>query len=364
MTIKQNENLAKHTTFKIGGPAKFFCVVTNDKELREAVDFAAKEKVEMLMLGGGSNMLISDNGFNGLAVAVDFKGWEVKESGNEVVLKVASGENWDKIVELAVKKGWWGIENLSHIPGKTGAIAVQNVGAYGQEARQVVSKVTVFEIATGEIFDLDNVVCGFGYRESIFNRKRRGELVILQTYFKLSKAPKPNLWYRDLNLMFAGKQPSLAQIRKAVIGIRDQKFPFPKEAKNGNAGSFFKNAIVDRIEFGKIKIKIAHAFGFEEAKRLQLKSIAIDSHFKIPAAFLLDVCGVKGVKHKNVAINKNQPLVIVNATGKAKAVDVLELAGGVLALVKEKTGLDLEIEPELIGFSKEELAKYDIIKKH
>lgn len=361
MNIKQNENLAPYTTFKIGGPAKFFCVANNEAELKEALKFASDKDLQLLILGGGSNMLISDKGFNGLTVVVDFKGWEVKEHADGVTLKVACGEVWDKIVDMAVKRSWWGIENLSHIPGKTGAIAVQNVGAYGQEASQVVDKVTVFEIATGEIFNLDNVACKFGYRRSLFNHEKKGQFVILQTFFKLSKSPRPNVWYRDLNLLFAGKQPTLSEIRKAVINIRDKKFPFPKQAVNGNAGSFFKNAIVNDSVLWDIKQTIIKNLGGEAGERLEAKKIALDGHVKIPAAFLLDVCGLKGINHKNAAINANQPLVIINATGKAKAVDVLALAGEVLAAVKQKTGLALEIEPELIGFNPDDLKKHGII---
>ncbi len=335
----------------------------DEAKLKEAVKFAADKHLKMLILGGGSNMLISDKGFDGLAVQLELKGWEAKEHADEVILKVASGEVWDKIVALAVERGWWGIENLSHIPGKTGAIAVQNVGAYGQEARQVVDKVTVLEIETGEIFNLDNIACGFGYRSSIFNRGKRGQYVILQTFFKLNKQPRPNLWYRDLNILFAGKKPTLSEIRQAVIGIRDKKFPFPKQAKNGNAGSFFKNLIVDVKIYEQAKGQIGKNLGADAANRLEEKKILLHSEVKIPAALLLDICGVKGIKHKNAAINPNQPLVIINATGKATAAEVLGLAAEVLKTVKEKTGLDLEIEPELVGFTSEELSRYGIMNR-
>lgn len=362
MDIKQNENLAKHTTFKIGGPAKFFCVARNEHDLKEAVKFARNEHLKILILGGGSNMLVSDSGFDGLVIQADFKGWEAKETKDHVTLKVAAGEEWDSIVELAARRGWWGMENLSHIPGKTGAVAVQNVGAYGQEARQIVTKVQVYEIDTGEIFYLDNVVCKFGYRRSIFNREQRGKYVILNTFFKLSKAGKPNIWYRDLNLLFAGKQPTLHEIRKAVINIRDKKFPYPKEAINGNAGSFFKNVIVDGGKYWTIRETIIKNLGGEIGERLEQKKIPMGDQVKIPAAFLLDACGLKNVEHGNAKINANQPLVIINATGKAKAGDVLGLAAKVLKTVKEKTGIDLEIEPELIGFAPDDLKSYGIMK--
>jgi UDP-N-acetylmuramate dehydrogenase len=363
MRIKENEKLAPYTTFKIGGEAKFFCATKNETELRDAIKFANDKSLPMLFLGGGSNMLISDKGFEGLAILMDIKGLEVQESDDFVILKVAPGEIWDSVVALAVKHNWWGIENLSHIPGKTGAIAVQNVGAYGQEAGQVVEEVTAFDLKTGELRDFSNQECGFGYRSSIFNGKEKGRYAIICTYLKLSKQPQPNLWYRDLNLLFAGRRPAISEIRQAIINIRDKKFPFPKESKNGNAGSFFKNAIIGREEYQKVKEAVEKNISRQAAETFEQKKISLkdEGHVKIPTALLLDICGLKGIKNKNAAINPNQPLVIINYTGKAKASDVLELAAQVLSKVKQKTGLTLQVEPELIGFSFNDLKSYGII---
>lgn len=362
LKILENQQLAPYTTFKIGGPARYFCVVKNEPELKEAALFAKSRHLPILILGGGSNMLVSDTGFEGLAIVVDFKGWEAQDKKDHIILKVEAGEEWDKIVELAVSKGWWGIENLSHIPGKTGAIAVQNVGAYGQEASLVVEKVTVYDTKDGEIKDFAGQDCKFSYRSSIFNSEFKGRYIILQTYFKLSKIAQPNLWYRDLNIMFAGQNPSLSEIRAAVIKIRDKKFPFPTQAINGNAGSFFKNLILAGEKYEEAKIRVMDTLGNDLAGQMESKKINIHGVVKIPAALLLDICGLKGIKFKNVAINPNQPLVIVNATGKAKAGEVLELAAKILKTVKEKTGLILEIEPELIGFPSADLNLYGIIK--
>jgi len=361
--IKKNENLAPYTTFKIGGEAEYFCAVKNISDLQEAVLYAEERGLSVLFLGGGSNMLVSDEGFDGLAVAMDTKGIKAEEKGNEIILQVAAGEIWDSVVELAVKKGWWGIENLSHIPGKTGAFAVQNVGAYGQEASHVVDKVTAFDIENHEIVEFSNQDCKFSYRSSVFNSESRGKYAILYTYLKLNKQPRPNLWYRDLNTVFAGKNPSLIDIREAVIKIRDGKFPFPKKSVNGNAGSCFKNIILAQGKFEEAKIIMGQSLGSEAVSRLENRVIVMGDHQKIPAAFLLDVCGLKDLQIGGAAINRNQPLVIINKTGKAKAADVLEVVGKVLATVKEKTGLTLEIEPELIGFKLAELERYGIVKK-
>lgn len=361
MKIKQNEKLAKYTTFQIGGPARYFGIAKTHEDLKQAVDLVKKEKLPMLVLGGGSNMLISDKGFPGLAITVDFLGWEAKELKNEVLLTVKSGEEWDKVVQICVKKGWWGIENLSHIPGKTGAIAVQNVGAYGQDASQVVEKVTVFEKQSGQIFGIDKFSCNFSYRKSIFNTSRKNHFVILSTTFRLSKVPKPNLWYKDLNQKFLGQKPSLKEIREAVIEIRDKKYPFPETAKNGNAGSFFKNLVIKKEDFGKVLLKVQKSLGKDVSQKLEARAILIKDTFKIPSAFLLEICGLKDLKNGGAKINKNQPLVILNYSGKATSKDVLGLAKKVLQTVFEKTGLWLNVEPELVGFSEKELA--DIVKK-
>ena len=361
MKIKPNENLSAYTTFKIGGPAKYFCVAKNPDDIREAILFAKQEKLPVLILGGGSNMLVSDKGFAGLAVKIDLRGWQAQERGDSVFLTAAAGENWDNLVELAVKKAWWGIENLSHIPGKVGAIAVQNVGAYGQEASQVIDKVEVLEKQSGKIFKFRNRDCGFAYRASIFNTTQHGKFIILSITFKLSRLPRPNLWYRDLSSRFLGKHPSLADIRRAVIEIRNKKFPFPTGPKNGNAGSFFKNIIIDQKQFQRLGAKISESLGHDALDFLNRKAIPMHKHFKIPAAPVLEICGLKGLDNKQAKINQAQPLVILNFSGKAKAADVLGLAAKVLKTVREKTGLILDLEPELVGFSPAELKKYGII---
>jgi len=351
MEIQKNILLAPYTTFKIGGPARFFCVVNNQFDALEAYEFATKHQLKTFVLGGGSNLLISDAGFDGLVLKVENKGIEISaEDGNSVVLKVASGENWDEVVKFAVTNNWWGIENLSHIPGSTGAIAVQNVGAYGQEAKDVIDSVIVFNRETHEIQSLKANDCGFSYRSSIFNTSQKGKYIIFNIIFKLSKEAKAALSYRDLQSKFQGKNPSLEEIRTAVIEIRDQKFPFPTEAKKGNAGSFFKNPVLDGAQYEELKRNIQKAFGDERAGELEKKKFADGSNIKVPAAFLIELCRLKDLENDGAAINQNQPLVIINKSGKATAADVLALAGQVKSQILNKTGIELLFEPELIGF--------------
>lgn len=352
MQIRENELLAPYTTFKIGGPARYFCVVKDQHDALEAFSFAQDRNLKTFVLGGGSNLLISDIGFNGLVMKVENKGIEILEQGDkQVIIRSASGEVWDSLVEFAVKSGWWGIENLSHIPGSTGAIAVQNVGAYGQEASEAVDSVLVFDRITGQILSLKNADCGFSYRSSIFNTTQKGRYIIFYITLKLKKSGQPNLSYRDLKNRFAGQNPSLTEMRLAVTEIRDTKFPFPTEAKKGNAGSFFKNPILDQAEYEKLKQIIARNFGPDAVLNLEKKKFNTENNVKVPAAFLIDICALKDQSLGGAGINPSQPLVIINQTGTASAKDVLNLANKVKAEVLAKTGVELNFEPELIGFS-------------
>lgn len=364
MKIQENVLLAPYTTFKIGGAARWFCVVGDQFDALEAFEFAKNHQLKAFVLGGGSNILVSDEGFNGLVIKVVNKGIEViNNKDDEVLLKVASGEVWDEVVKFAVNNNWWGIENLSHIPGSTGAIAVQNVGAYGQEASKVIESVTVFDRETHQILNLSNLECGFVYRKSIFNTADKGKYIIFNIIFKLQKKGMPNASYRDLKNKFEGQNPAIGEIRQEIINIRNKKFPFPVEAKNGNAGSFFKNPILTAEGYSKLKEKIAKEFGNEKSEELEKKKfsdstisaaaeIVSDEQktIKVPAAFLIDLCGLKDVAFGGAVINRNQPLVILNQTGQATAQDVLSLAGKVKDTVLFKTGVELIFEPEMIGF--------------
>lgn len=242
------------------------------------------------------------------------------------------------------------MENLSHIPGSTGAIAVQNVGAYGQEAKNIIESVVVFNRETHEIQNLSSNDCKFGYRSSIFNTVQKGKYIIFYITFKLSKTARPILNYRDLKLQFPEGGGQLNEIRQAVVKIRDIKFPFPTEAKKGNAGSFFKNPILAQSEFNELKARLQSGFNKEVADVLEKKKFTDNAQLKIPAAFLIDICGLKDLEKGGAAINHNQPLVIINKTGAATAKDVLDLANRVKSAVQNKTGIELQFEPELIGF--------------
>jgi UDP-N-acetylmuramate dehydrogenase len=359
MEIKSNIALAPYTTFKIGGPAKFFCSAETPDDLKTALDFAQQQQVPVFILGGGSNVLISDEGYPGLVINLQNKGREVRgESADFVTITIASGEVWDDVVEYAVSKNLWGIENLSHIPGLMGGFAVQNVGAYGQEASQVVENVQTFDLVAREVVNFNNTDCQFSYRHSLFNTGGKGRYAILSTTLRLSKRPQPNLKYGALKKYFAERNttnPTLQQIRQAIIEIRNTVFPFPKEAKNGNAGSFFRGHLLSAQQKHALFAKVQENFGLEAVAKLEAMAdrLTVPQGMKTPTAFLIELCGLKGYQLKGAQVCPTHAALILNATGSATAKDVIELFRYVRSIVQDKTGVSLHVEPELVGFAED-----------
>ncbi len=361
--IRRDEPLKPFTTFKVGGPAKFFASAATREDFLEALTFAREERLPIFVLGGGSNILVSDSGFEGLVIHPVQRGIQVEAAGREkVILHVEAGETWDEVVRQAVEEGFWGIENLSHIPGQAGAAIVQNIGAYGQQVSNVLESATVMEIRTGKVQRLGAGECGFGYRKSIFNTSAKDEFLILQLELRLDRRGKPNLCYPDVRNHFdelAVGTPAIQEVRKAIIQIRDRKFPFPREEKGGNAGSFFKNLVLSEAEFAVLRGNIRRNFSATECDRLEeihRRSASAES-VKIPTAFLIDVCGLKGHREGGARVNETQPLVLLN-DGGATAHDVLSLAACVRRAVHVRTGMTIALEPELVGFKPADVEKY------
>ncbi len=357
--VRESELLKPYTTFKVGGPARFFVNAGSADELCQGLALARKHSLPHFVLGGGSNVLISDRGFDGVVLHPTFRGVSLPSVNTpETHLKVLAGEVWDDVVGFTVARGLWGIENLSHIPGQAGAALVQNIGAYGQQVSDVLESASALEIAKGEQRVLSPAECEFGYRRSIFNTTARGQYIILGMSLKLSRTPRRVLDYPDVRAYFDErgiKEPALAEIRQAIISIRDRKFPFPREEKGGNAGSFFKNLTIDEQEYEALCEKVSRNFPPRELGRLtEIRNrFSAGSQVKIPAAFLIDICGLKGYRIGAAQVNESQPLVLVNMGG-ATAADVLSLALNVRRTVWARTGAALAIEPELVGFSEQE----------
>lgn len=331
MKIEKNKNLAEFTTFRIGGPAQFFCRVKSEDELAEAVAFAKTNNLPVFVLGGGSNILVSDEGIKGLVIKMEIMGVEFYGDGRVIV---KAGENWDEFVARCVEKELYGIENLSFIPGTCGAAPVQNIGAYGSEVKDTVDSVRVFDIAAGAFRDFMNMDCQFEYRDSLFKREQ-GKYIIVSTTFILKKEGKANIKYRDLAEYFKNKEnPTLAEVRNAVIEIRKRKLPDVREV--GTAGSFFKNPIIPRGVADDL-----------QAKYPELPIYPVNEEFvKVSLGWIIDhICNFKGVAKGDVGTYKNQALVLVN-NGSATAANVKDFAQEIEKIVFEKT--NIKIEPEVL----------------
>jgi len=335
MKILENINLAEYTTFKVGGKARYFCVVKSEKELSGALFFAREKDLQIFVLGGGSNVLVGDAGFGGLVIKMEMMGVsfedEDKSDGGDVSVTAWAGENWDEFVAKTVEWNLWGIENLSGIPGTVGASPVQNIGAYGTEVKDFISEVRTIDFVDQSVKVFKNSECLFGYRDSFFKKPEGKKYVITGVTFKLSKIPKPNLTYKDLKTYFSSSSPSLSEIREAVIKIRMGKFPDLSVV--GTAGSFWKNPIVSKEHFAELL-----------AKYPNMPSFLFGDQIKIPLAWILDnVCNLKGYSKGPVNLWKNQPLVVVAEKGATESL-VSNFVGEIKSLVKQKTGIEIDRE--------------------
>jgi len=324
MLIEENVPLRSMTTFFIGGPARFFCRVTNVAELQQSLDYARDQNLATLILGGGSNVLISDEGFDGLIIKIEMVG--VERTGDTLIAE--AGESWDRLVERAVADGLWGIENLSGIPGTVGAAPVQNIGAYGSEIKNTLAWVDAFDTHSGAVTRLSNAECAFCYRTSKF-KKESGRFVIVRAAFALDKNGVPNASYKDLAEI---PRFNLGEIRKKVLEVRAGKFPDLK--KEGTAGSFFLNPVVSEQKAAELLV------GYPDMPHFKA-----ENGVKVSLAWLLDhALSIKGLSVGGARLFERQPLVI-SASRTARSRDVAELARKIADLVRDK--LKITIEPEV-----------------
>ena len=355
MTLKEHIPLAQYTTFKIGGPARFLCHVQTEEGVRKAVMLAHEKKLPIFVLGGGSNVLVSDNGFAGLVIKIEMKGISFKqelkkanskksipvhaERYKEVIVTAAAGELWDELVERTVDQGLHGLANLSAIPGTVGAAPIQNIGAYGAEVSQSILSVRAFDTVAMKFVDLTNAQCRFEYRDSIFKRVK-GRYIVTAVTFRLFKHGRVNISYKDLSEYFATRkiaEPTLKQVREAVIEIRWGKLPDWKLW--GTAGSYFKNPIIPLQQFIDLKLKYPDIPGFPED----------DGRIKVSLGWILDrVCHVKGLCVGNVCTYEKQALVVVAKPG-ATAAEVVAVTQDLIKRVKDATGIVVEGEVEWVN---------------
>lgn len=344
MKIHENIPLAPFTTLKIGGPARFFVKAETEDQVVEAFDHAESNGLDLFVLGGGSNILVSDNGFDGLVLQIALKGESKTLSPkSKVEITVRTGEDWDKFVESSVDDDLAGIECLSGIPGFVGGTPVQNVGAYGQEVSEAIVKVRCFDRHTKRIVELSNSDCGFSYRKSIFNSTDRDRYIVLAVTYALTAGGKPKIVYKDVKEYFDGREPSLKETRKAVLTIRRAKSMVIDESdpNSRSAGSFFKNPVVDISKLDEIK-----ALGFDSVPSFP----AGEGLVKVPAAWLIERSGFhRGYRLGNAGISENHSLALVNFGG-ATAAEIIELKNTIQAGVYEKFRIELVPEPIFVGF--------------
>jgi UDP-N-acetylmuramate dehydrogenase len=348
MVITENLPLAPLTTLKVGGVARYFVEATTIAEVSEAVQFSRLKNLPLFVLGGGSNLLISDAGWPGLVLKIGITGINHRHGHDQVVFEAAAGEDWDKFVGIIVAHNIAGLECLSGIPGTVGATPVQNVGAYGEEVANSVESVLALDLRDGQLHELCNEACGFGYRTSIFNTTERGRYIIVQVNYVLKHGGEANLVYADLKKYFAGwtEKPTLANVRDAVRKIRAGKGMLITAGDEDcrSVGSFFKNPIVSAQQFGELTARAT-------AKNLQIPSYpALDAQKKVSAAWLVEHSGFsRGYGKGPVGISRKHALAIVNR-GNATAADVVNFKEAIQQRVEEIWGIFLETEPVFVGF--------------
>jgi UDP-N-acetylmuramate dehydrogenase len=346
MLIQENVPLAPMTTLKVGGPARYFAEARTVAEVRAAVDQARSHQWPLFVLGGGSNLVISDSGWPGLVLKIAVGGIDFHVENNEGIFEVGAGEEWDTLVRTAVERDCAGIECMSGIPGSVGGTPVQNVGAYGQEVAETITSVQALDLRDGQIRELCNEACSFEYRTSIFNTSQKGRYIIVRVTYALRPGGEPRIEYADLKKYFTSKRPTLAQTREAVRQIRASKSMLitPGDEDACSAGSFFKNPVLSESEYLAVAERAS-------ARNLQIPSYpALEARKKISAGWLVEQSGFhKGYTHGPVGISNKHALAIVNRGG-AKAADVIALKDEIQKRVRETFGVQLHPEPVFVGF--------------
>jgi UDP-N-acetylmuramate dehydrogenase len=348
MELQESVSLAPFTTLEVGGPARYFVKATSADEVEQAVGFAQQRKLSVFVLGGGSNLVVADRGWDGLVLQIGILRITKREKQSKALFEVGAGVAWDEFAAECVSRNCAGIECLSGIPGSVGGTPVQNVGAYGQEVSETIVSVLAFDLGNNKIREMDAAECGFGYRTSIFNTTERGRYIILRVTYALTPNGKPSLRYSDLQKYFAGRDgtPSMSETREAVRRIRASKGMLisPGDPDSRSAGSFFKNPVLSGAQHEELVRRAAE-------RNLQVPSYpALSQQQKVSAAWLVEHSGFrKGYGNGRVGISNKHALAIVNRGG-ATAADIVALKDEIQARVEQTWGIRLEPEPVFIGF--------------
>lgn len=329
-SIQKDVSLATYNTFGFSYQAEYFAVADSLESLKVLLAWANRSNVNITMIGGGSNLLISDH-IGGLVIINRLLGMKAHEHSNNLVsLTVSAGEKWHQVVAHAVEQSWYGIENLALIPGTVGAAPVQNIGAYGVEVKDVLARVQVIDQTSGDVYWINAKDCGFAYRDSHFKGKWKNKLIITSVELTLKKQADLLLSYGGLANRIDG-EPTLRKVFDTVCAVREEKLPNPE--KLSNAGSFFKNPIVSQEQHSELKKRFP-----------TLVSFAFEDNFKLAAGWLIDQAGWKGKKSQGVGVYDKQALVLVNYSAQS-ADALLALETEIKQSILERYGVELEREP-------------------
>ena len=334
MQVFENYSLKAYNTFGIDAYADYFVSVQSLTELREVLSDSNFKNLPHLVLGGGSNILLCSD-YKGLVIHIDFRG--IRELGNGLV-SIQAGENWHELVMWSLERGYNGLENLSLIPGNVGTAPIQNIGAYGVELKDVFVELQAYHISSGEVHFFDAASCGFDYRDSVFKNVHRGAYIILSVTLQLRNDGIVNTSYGAISDVLAENNissPSPKDVSDAVISIRSSKLPNPKEI--GNSGSFFKNPVLSMSHFEVIQQEFSDVPSYP----------VNDNEVKVPVGWMIEKAGWKGKQFQSYGVHEKQALVLVNY-GDATGQDIHELAQQIRASIKEKFGVDLEMEVNVI----------------
>lgn len=338
ITIQSQVSLQPLNTLAIGAKAHWFGVAETEDHIHQALAFVTEKKCSLLVLGGGSNIVLAQD-FPGLCLLMKLKGREIeKEDNDSVYLSLAAGENWHETVIYCVENGYYGVENLALIPGTVGAAPMQNIGAYGVELESCFSYLEAIERETGKLIKLNKQDCQFAYRDSIFKHALSNKVIITRVVLQLSKQPCWSLEYPALRSALEGVDQNLLtarQVAEAVIHIRQSKLPNPDTIPN--AGSFFKNPIIEQAKYEELKQRYPNLVAYPSAEG-----------FKLAAGWLLDHAGWKGKVENKILMHEKQALVLTNP-GKQSGEHIIAFAEKVKTDIDQRYGVQLEIEPQLIN---------------
>lgn len=336
--VYSDYQLQPHNTLNVKALARYFTQVRSIDELQHILANTHYRSLPKLILGGGSNILFTTN-YPGLVIKNAIPGISlIQENDQYVWLKVGAGETWHHLVLYCLQNGYAGIENLSLIPGTVGAAPIQNIGAYGVEFESVLESLQAIDLFTHDRTSFNKQQCRLGYRDSIFKNEYKNKYMITDVTLKLNKTPYINISYHGIKNVLDKKgitHPTIRDISDAVIHIREQKLPDPKEYPN--AGSFFKNPIISFAHFKKLKLQFPHLPQFTQA----------NGDIKIPAAWLIEQCHLKGLRHNNAGVSPNHALIIVNYNNPSGQA-ILALSRHIQNTVQEKFGISLQTEVNII----------------